>query len=77
MLIGRVELTDKGVRIYDVDNSSVDLTAEDAVEFAEWTTRHLPELSTMLAEQNARERIQSDVQSVQQVHERYRRRGLR
>lgn len=73
MLIGRVELTDKGVRIVDVDGSHVDLTAEDAVELALWTTRHSAELSALLAEQNAKERIERDVRCVQRIDEQYRR----
>lgn len=77
MLIASVWLTDKGIRIVDVDNSSIDLTAEDAIELAEWTTRHLAELSAMLAEQDASQRIQRDVRSVQLIDARYGRRGQR
>jgi hypothetical protein len=36
MLIDRVEHTDTGIRIYDVDGSSIDVIAEDAFELSRW-----------------------------------------
>src|SRR5258708_31915951 len=36
MLIGRTAITDDGIRIFDVDGSSIDITAEDALDLATW-----------------------------------------
>ena len=36
MLIGRTELTSTGIRIFDVDGSPIDITAEDALDLATW-----------------------------------------
>ena len=47
MLIGRTTITDTGIRIFDVDGSSIDLTAEDALDLATWI-RNMPHYMALL-----------------------------
>ncbi len=44
ILIIEVLLTDKGIRLVDVDGTSVELLAEDALELATWIAQHKAEL---------------------------------
>lgn len=47
MLIGRTELTNTGIRLVDVDGSTVDITAEDALDLANWI-RHMSHYMALL-----------------------------
>ena len=40
MLIGRIEHTDTGLRLYDVDGSYEDIIAEDAFAISRWIRQH-------------------------------------
>jgi hypothetical protein len=58
MLIDRVEHTDTGMRIYDVDGSSIDIIAEDAFELSRWirTPEHYQALYEAMRRADKRER---------------------
>lgn len=62
MLIGNVIPTDKGIRIYDVDNSSIDLTAEDALKLARWIrkTENYTALLEIMRREQARQKEQEE-----------------
>jgi hypothetical protein len=53
MLIGRVHLTDKGIAIYDVDGSKVEMIALDALELANWIQKHQHALLEVIRRENA------------------------
>ena len=56
MFITSVTLTDTGIRIVDVDNSSIRLTAHDALDLAKWIRK--TENYTALLEIMRREQAQ-------------------
>ena len=56
ILIIELHLTDKGVRLIDVDGSSVEITAEDALEFGAWIEKHKAELKERVPHGRAPER---------------------
>src|SRR5258707_4219642 len=59
MLIGRTTITDDGIRIFDVDGSSIDITAEDALDLATWirSRSHYMALLDILRRKQVRERL--------------------
>ena len=44
MLIGNITMSERGIRVYDVDGSYVEFNASDAFNLSQWITTHLPEL---------------------------------
>ena len=44
MLIGNVTMTETGIRVYDLDGSSVTFTAQDAFDLSQWIGKHFLEL---------------------------------
>ncbi len=59
MLIGRTTITDDGIRIFDVDGSSIDITAEDALDLANWIRNrsHYMALLDILRRKDVREKL--------------------
>jgi hypothetical protein len=58
MLIDRVEHTDAGIRIYDVDGSHIEMIAEDAFQLSRWirTPEHYQALYEAMRRADKRER---------------------
>ncbi len=66
MLIGRTIITDTGIRIFDVDGSSIDIKAEDALDLATWIRHmsHYMALLDILRRKEVREKLaQQDEQA--------------
>ena len=59
MLIGRTIITDTGIRIFDVDGSSIDITAEYALDLATWirNMNHYMALLDILRRKEVREKL--------------------
>jgi len=56
MLIGDVKLSDKGITIYDVDGSSIELNIHDALDLAQWLVLH----KEVLQERERRQQLAQD-----------------
>lgn len=48
MLLGRIKMTDKGIKLIDVDGSETELSALDAVYMRDWLNIHLERLTEIL-----------------------------
>lgn len=61
MLISKVLLTDTGIRIVDADNSSIRITAHDALELAKWIrkTENYAALLEIMRREQARQKEQT------------------
>ncbi len=72
LLIGNVLPTDTGIRIFDVDGSSIRLTAEDALKLAQWI-RKKDHYSLLLEKMRQQERTQrrqrNETPDVHELHE--------
>lgn len=44
MLIGNITMSERGIRVYDVDGSYVEFNAQDAFDLSQWVGTHLMEL---------------------------------
>lgn len=64
MLIGNITMSEKGIKVYDVDGSHVEITAQDAFDLSQWITRHLVEILEIIRreERAAREAAREDGQ---------------
>lgn len=64
MLIGNVTMSERGIKIYDVDGSHIDITAQDAFDLSQWISKHLVELFEIIRreERAAKEAAREEVE---------------
>ena len=63
MLIGNIILSERGIRVYDVDGSYVEITAQDAFDLSQWIGKHLVEILEIVRREDrvAREAARKEV----------------
>ena len=68
MLIGTITMSERGIKVYDVDGSVIDITAQDAFDLSKWIGGHLIELFEIIrreeraAKDAARKEQHGDIQ---------------
>ncbi len=62
MLIGNITMSEKGIKVYDVDGGHIDIIAQDAFDLSQWITRHLVEILEIIRreERAAKEAARKD-----------------
>ena len=66
MLIGNITMSERGIRVYDVDGSSVEFNAQDAFDLSQWVSKHLVEILEIIrreeraAKEAAREEVKDE-----------------
>ena len=62
MLIGNVTMSEKGIKVYDVDGSFIELKATDALYLATWIVQKKEALLEIMRQRQAKEEAGKDVQ---------------